>query len=240
MSSNPTRSAKLGASESYMNLTGKIIKVLVGPSEYCFSIHRGLLTSKSTFFNAALTGSWREAEEDTVRLVEEVPELFAIYVVWIYGHDWTVDHNRREHSLAICCRLYVLADVLGSEELGNLMIDQIRDIVARPHLDLTCETIGYVYDNTLPESPLRRLIVDILTWELKPDKNLVTEVPECLYDIVWVFINRQNKKISDKKPYADKIACKNYHVHRDGTPCPLLIKPDADQSKSIPSKGAVK
>ncbi|KAI4268569.1 MAG: hypothetical protein LQ337_007768, partial [Flavoplaca oasis] len=222
------------------NLSGKVIKVLVGPSEYCFSIHWGLLTSKSTFFNAALTGSWTEAEEDTVRLVEEVPELFAIYVVWIYGHDWTVDHLGREYGLATSSRLYVLADKLGSEELGNLIIDRIRAIVAGPDVFLSCETIEFVYDNTLPKTPLRRLLVDILTWELKPDKNLVTEVPECLYDIVWVFINRQNKKISDKKPYADNTACKNYHIHRDGTPCPLLIKPDADHSKPIPSKGAVK
>ncbi|KAL9625929.1 MAG: hypothetical protein Q9204_007722 [Flavoplaca sp. TL-2023a] len=205
MSSDATRSSKLGVSGSYMGLTGKIIKVLVGPAEAAFNIHWGLLTSKSTFFNAALTGFWRESSDDTVRLVEEVPELFAIYVVWIYNQDWTMDNDGNKHSLDTYCRLYVLANVLGSEALENLIIDQIRRYFAPGGVGIPNSTIYYIYDTTLPESPLRRLLVDVMAYQMScPHEEFVTRAPQCLHDVVQVFVNHRGKNMPDKKPYATK------------------------------------
>ncbi|KAL8637974.1 MAG: hypothetical protein Q9226_009046 [Calogaya cf. arnoldii] len=97
-SANTNRRSKLGMSGKFMGLTGKVVTVLVGPTETPFCIHWGLLTSKSSFFNAALTGPWQESTEGKVELADEDPELFSIYVLWR-----SVAEPNHRHTLRACC-----------------------------------------------------------------------------------------------------------------------------------------
>lgn len=212
--------------DSSRGLTSEVVTILVGPTETPFSIHRGLLTSKSAFFNAALAGSWQEATSGTVRLSDEDPELFTLYFLWMYDRVWTKDERGEELTFNACCRLYVLADKLASETLQNLAIDKLREYGMRPHSELdvgfNIETISFVYGATLRGSVLRNLVVDILAWRMKiPSfRGLIDAAPECLYDALRVCTKHMDHLHKGAPPYKDKSAfCKKYHVHRDGDTC---------------------
>ncbi|KAI4107883.1 MAG: hypothetical protein LQ339_002493 [Xanthoria mediterranea] len=236
-SSNTTRRPKLGISGSFMGLTGKIVTVLVGIAGTPFCIHWGLLTSKSTFFNAALTGSWQECSDGKIRLVEEDPELFSTYVLWIYNQDWTVDETNGGKPLSsdAHCKLYILADRFGSESLQNQIVDRLRDRAAatRSRFEMRVKTFGFVDENTVEGAPLRRLLVDFLVWRLslKLYGELVEVAPQCLYDALEVY-GKRCSEFKMEPPYRDSVACKNYHVHQDGTACSSAVASDAKSSKS--------
>ncbi|KAL8765933.1 MAG: hypothetical protein Q9209_007130 [Squamulea sp. 1 TL-2023] len=183
-SPNTFRRPMLGSAGFFTGLTGEIVTIFVGAAETPFSIHQGLLMSKSAFFNAALTGSWKEATESKIRLIDDDPEIFSSYVLWIYNQDWNTSRNGEELSFDACCRLYVLANKLESEALQNSVIDQLREYAGREVPGWKPNTIGYVYGTTSPGSPLRRLIVDLLVWEmnLSEFKGLIGLALECLYD----------------------------------------------------------
>lgn len=63
------------------------VRVLVGPDQVEFQIFRYLLTASSHFFEAALTGDFKEAREGIVRLPEVKPEIFELYVARLVGGD---------------------------------------------------------------------------------------------------------------------------------------------------------
>ncbi|KAI4283783.1 MAG: hypothetical protein L6R38_001948 [Xanthoria sp. 2 TBL-2021] len=217
-----------------LGLTGKVVTILVGTAETPFSIHWGLLTSKSTFFNAALTGSWKESSEGKIRLVEDDPELFSTYVLCIYNQDWTLDQNGKALSSDAHCRLYIMADKFGSEASQNLIIDNLRERATRSKFEMRFTTFGYVYDNTLPGNPLRKLLADFLAWKLSLPyyKSLVDVAPQCLYDALEVYEKRLSLGSKATTPYHDTVACKNYHIHQDGTSCSSLVAPNASKGKS--------
>ncbi|KAL8781646.1 MAG: hypothetical protein Q9213_005911 [Squamulea squamosa] len=221
----------LGNSGSFLGLNGEIVTVLVGKAETPFNFHRDLLTSKSSFFNAALSGSWKEATEGKIRLVEEDERVFSAYVLWVYNQDWIARRDGGVLSFDYCCRLYVLADQYGSEELQNQVIDKLREKAARSKSTMKVDTIAWVYNTTLPESALRRLLADLLAWEMDVGdyEELVEAAPQCLYDALKIRPPRSSKAVA---PYHETVACKNYHTHRDGTSCSLPpTAPDASQDK---------
>lgn len=57
----------------------------MGPNEESFSIHEKLISSCSPFFDTALEGPWKEASEHSVKLPEDEPEVFTLYVRWLYS-----------------------------------------------------------------------------------------------------------------------------------------------------------
>lgn len=223
MSSSPSSPVEGLFADSGRDLTGPVVTILVGPAEKSVFIHRTLLTSKSAFFNAALAGPWAESTTGIIRLSDEDPELFSLYASWIYNHEWAKDADGKEATFHTCCHLFVLADKLGSEALQNAAIDKLREYGMRPHLELSVETISFVYGATLPGSVLRKLVTDILAWEMDPIsfRGLITAAPECLYDAFRVCTNRLPIDSKVPLPYQDDQACKNYHIHYEGSFCSL-------------------
>lgn len=207
--------------------------MLVGIVETPFSIHRDLLTSKSTFFNAALAGSWKEAATGRIRLTDEDPELFSVYVLWIYNQDWKSTGAGKAISFDACCRLYVLADKLGSEVLQDVAIDKLCEYAMGNGAEIHVAAISFVYGATLPGSVLRRLLADLLAWELDVTKfkALIDAAPECLYDALKVCTDLLTVNSKVAPPYRDESACKNYHVHQDGKPCSFPSKRKTGQDK---------
>ncbi|KAL8995561.1 MAG: hypothetical protein Q9169_004734 [Polycauliona sp. 2 TL-2023] len=109
--------------------------------------------------------------------VKDDPGIFSDYTLWIYNQDWQTDP-----SYHTCCRLYVLAHKLGSEKLQNSIIDELCKRASRLQL-IETTTFAYVYNNTLPGNPLRKLLADFLAWDYGLCRqNLVEVVPQCLYD----------------------------------------------------------
>lgn len=55
-----------------------------------FAIHRSLITIRSLFFKAALSGTWAEAKERIVRLPEDNAATFHVYVHFLYTNEIAV------------------------------------------------------------------------------------------------------------------------------------------------------
>lgn len=57
-----------------------IVTVLVGPREVKWSLHENMLASRSSFLEAAFRGGWKEGEEGILRLPEDSPRVFELFV----------------------------------------------------------------------------------------------------------------------------------------------------------------
>jgi hypothetical protein len=58
--------------------------IYVGPERKRYLIHKELLTKQSEFFNRALNGKFKEAEENSIYLEEESTAAFDLLVGWLY------------------------------------------------------------------------------------------------------------------------------------------------------------
>lgn len=50
-----------------------------------FVVHDDLIRAKAPFSEAAMSRDWKEAKEKLFKLPEETPEIFRIYIHWIYS-----------------------------------------------------------------------------------------------------------------------------------------------------------
>ena len=58
--------------------------IYVGPERKRYLIHKDLLTTQSEFFDRALNGNFKEAEQNLIYLEEESPAAFDLLVGWLY------------------------------------------------------------------------------------------------------------------------------------------------------------
>ena len=56
----------------------------MGPDETRFDLHRGVLCASSDFFKAVITSSFREREQNEIKLPEQDVKIFKFFVHWLY------------------------------------------------------------------------------------------------------------------------------------------------------------
>ncbi|KAL8693323.1 MAG: hypothetical protein Q9218_001842 [Villophora microphyllina] len=210
-----------------MGLTDEVVTILVGSDEKPFYVHKALLCSRSEFFRAAFGGLFKEATEKQVRLPDEDPELFPQYLLWVYNQNITLRAGlaRGEFDMDGWCHLFVLAEKLGSGVLQNKVIDALCwYISAGEDKELKSESAHFVWDTTLPGSVLRKILVDLMAYDIyfgeAPD--LVEAPSQVLYDVLVVCTHRLPHRLDDEiapfdKDYNDR--CKRYHTHGAGETC---------------------
>jgi len=66
------------------DLGTEVISVYVGPDRRRFVVHKQLLTSQSDYFDKALNGRFKEAEENEIHLEEDDPTAIGLMVGWLY------------------------------------------------------------------------------------------------------------------------------------------------------------
>ncbi|KAL9581986.1 MAG: hypothetical protein Q9212_003558 [Teloschistes hypoglaucus] len=197
-----------------------IVTILVGNKEVPFKLHKAIISSRSKFFRAALEGLFKEAVESKVRLPEEDPELLACYLSWVYGNDTIpLDDEDAGTYAKELCHLWLLADKLGSEKLGNRIIDMIcaRALEDSSPFLPDVEVINLIWDTTQRHSGLRKILVDVTAWEgdFVALPELANTRPEFLYAVLKEYAN--GEKINPHSNPAQR--CKNYHQHETSTAC---------------------
>ena len=203
----------------------EVVAVYVGYDKRPFQIHKQLLCSKSTYFKAAFEGSFKEASEKKLHLLDEDPNIFQFYAIWIYNPHLEIRGNTdKVFDVNLCCRLYILADKLGSQNLQNTVMDVMhKNITDNNLIDMKSETVNFVYNNTLPGSVLRNILVHALAWQMiaagHPD--LVNAVPEFLFAALKICTERLPERLRDEIGPLDEDRCDIYHVHEDGVVCPI-------------------
>lgn len=63
-----------------------------------FVLHRDIVCRTSDFFRVACNGDWKESADKTVRLEETAPEIFTIYLGWLYTNEVDLSSKRDQDS----------------------------------------------------------------------------------------------------------------------------------------------
>ncbi|KAI4634342.1 hypothetical protein J4E83_001660 [Alternaria metachromatica] len=189
----------------------KFVTVIVGkePDQQRFSVHEGIMCARSEFFQRAMNGNWTESKERIIRLPEDDPEIFNIYINFLYTGN-VVTNAIEEPKTAthivgemhVLGRLYVIGEKLQDKATKNSAIKSLLEVayekdangkIYSPSID----TITYVYRGTCAGSLGRRLLVDLWV-KISPEymaKNAETLPKEFLIDLaVALLADRPDKK----------------------------------------------
>ncbi|KAL8724425.1 MAG: hypothetical protein Q9181_006826 [Wetmoreana brouardii] len=215
--------------DRFMGLTDEVVTVLVGPKATPFYLHKALLSSKSEYCRAAFEGSFKEATVKRIHLTDEDPKYFSYYVLWMYDKALEPADSDEVEGLDIdeYCHLFVLAEKLESETLQNLVMDNICEHIKMSNDQyLAAKTVNFVWDRTLPGSVLRKLLVNIVAFEISvtDDTGLADANRDFLYELVKVYTCRLPLRIDyETAPYEKTLdKCINFHIHRSSGTCPFV------------------
>jgi hypothetical protein len=163
------------------------VKVGEGENQETFDVHESLITSHSLFFKKAMSGSWKESEDRVIKLPEDDPEIFNVYVHHLYTGSVAVIPEPLPADYAgaptrkIICLLYVLAEKLQDIKAKNSAIEALlADCrVKQPNGKYYfpgSHNVDIIYSGTLPGSMARKFLVDIYTH--KATGKWITKHPE--------------------------------------------------------------
>ncbi|OCL07583.1 hypothetical protein AOQ84DRAFT_276959, partial [Glonium stellatum] len=136
--------------------------VNIGPNEVPFDAHIELLCSScSPFFDNALNGRFIEGETKIVPLSNDDPDVFAKFLSWPY-RDKIFKTNNNPGWLGLS-KLWILTDELGVPTLQNevivMFLAKFKTTGRKGNIHLNA--LEYVYERSLPDSPVRCMLVDI-------------------------------------------------------------------------------
>ncbi len=154
------------------------------PNTKTWQLHKELLIDSSPFFAAALDGSFAEATSKVIRLPEDNPDIFALFIQWLYVGDFahgfcTADHtndydldNNDDHH---CCRASILIDIRAwilGDKLGCSIfkdVAMLRLIRAFDTWSIDTTTVRIAYEGSAHGSKLRKFLLDEFRHEAKAD-----------------------------------------------------------------------
>jgi hypothetical protein len=98
------------------HLTSPIVTVIVGKSK-TFHLHFDLLVAESERFSAGLKGNFKEAQDHTINIEDEDPEIFGFFVEYIYRDKSLLSRQVSHYSEYVTlARLYAMGDRLMAKE----------------------------------------------------------------------------------------------------------------------------
>ena len=141
-----------------------------------------------------LSGNWREANERLIRLPEDEPEIFEIYMCWLYHKRIPTIRQEPADGSTEYLRLikaYIFGDKIQAKGFQNVIIDAMIEKKEDKDKEgpFWCheipdhDCVNTAYQNTRPDSPLRKLLVDL--WALSAEAELDGPLPDAfLRDMV--------------------------------------------------------
>ena len=117
------------------------------------------------YFKAALEEEFKESDGQVLELPDDDPVAFSHFQLWLYTGNILESHEHaKDIDWEVPVNIYLFGDVRGIPGLQNEAIDVYIDkyvaIKIIPVYQLRC-----VYKNTLDGSPLRKLMVDMMTFD---------------------------------------------------------------------------
>ncbi|KAG9666959.1 hypothetical protein KCU95_g18048, partial [Aureobasidium melanogenum] len=200
---------------------GAVVTIEVGPENKAFIIHEDLLFFYSDYFRTAFKGSFREANEGKLSLPEESTKTFYIFNSFIYtgqlrDMDSVIGIELRAYTL---CALWIFGDKYLAPAFQNTVIDHLVERTEKVQKPLD-KLMTYIYEGTLVDAPLRKLVVDWQVYGGNPTtKETLSHWPaEAVTDLAIANAGRQCKHFNSKKLPQDRDRC-HYHVHGKGEHC---------------------
>lgn len=189
-----------------------------------FNVHESLICAASKFVKRAVSDEWNASTERSVKLQEEDPEIFQIYVHWLYRHALPVridrpgiDGNAEYLRLA---KAYVLGDMLLDGSFQDAALDAILEKTHSKANDgrrwyPVGPVIEVIYDNTVESSKARALLVDLYTYHAHGtwlvDHAKYEQLPkQFLYDLAVSILNIRSQPTPPSQLLERSCA---YHQH---------------------------
>ncbi|OJJ68869.1 hypothetical protein ASPBRDRAFT_132287 [Aspergillus brasiliensis CBS 101740] len=156
-----------------------MVQINVGANETPFDVHVELLCSCSPYFNSLFGNRTEEPiPSDPICFRDEDPDVFAELLAWVYYGDTPADLPSRA-GIPFLLQLWILAGKYEIPRLQNQVIHLCRAAMDKnPSETLSHDNINYVYAHTLPESPLRLLLID--NWAREATQEDVMSRPKSL------------------------------------------------------------
>jgi hypothetical protein len=205
-----------------------IVQVGNEPGSEDFIVHESFLTSRSGFFRRALNGNWAESDTRIVKLPEDDPHIFALYLNYVFnGQLATMGKTPEEfatlgllefykhihHEYEEVSRLYILAEKLqdvatkNAELAATMDISQTESVGGLRALP-SPRSIQIIYAATLAGSPARRLVADM--WSTLSVYEILSELQthQMHSDFVEDLAEAMEENRPLKKGCIGNIACK--------------------------------
>ena len=159
-------------------------------------MHKELLCNIAPYFDAALKGSFQEAQEQTIEMPDEDAEVFEYFQLWAYT-DCVVTETETEKDVTpmLLIKLYVFAEARCIPRLQNAALDVL---IVRMTTKIPVGHLKFVYANTAENSSLRRLFVDqMASTRVLHDGVFVGELNRSCYPVEFLFdlLIAQSKKL---------------------------------------------
>jgi hypothetical protein len=199
-----------------------VVTVEVGAEKKAFSVHKDLLIFYSDYFRGAFNGSFSEAASGKISLVDESGDVFDVINRFIYTRQLS-DDIESDLEFEMLIKAWLFGDKYLMPSLQNRVMSVLIEKIAKndelptPHLEL-------IYNNTLPGSPLRKLLVDYTAYEGDMEDVVASDggerwPHEALVDLVVVMGAMREEGIGIYLlPHAHQHRC-YYHIHPDGENC---------------------
>jgi len=139
----------------------------VGSSREEVQCHRALLAYYSSVFERALYGSFAEADQEHMDLPEDSIDDVQTLAKWIYSG--LIDPSdirattRNPTKPLFLEKLWIFGDKIGARTFVQCITDMLLCKYRKARIPV--EAVGYVYNHTLPESTLRKILIGSVTAE---------------------------------------------------------------------------
>ncbi|KAH3941401.1 hypothetical protein HBH53_201020 [Parastagonospora nodorum] len=147
-----------------------------GDEQQTFDVHESLIMARSAFFKKALSGNWTEARSRHVNLPEDDPQTFENYVHHLYTNTLAVkpspvpdQYVGREEKIELA-KLYVFAEKIQDTDTKDAVVKAMAHSSQLSRYNgktygSNLGVISLIYAGTAPWSPMRKLLVDIYTYQ---------------------------------------------------------------------------
>ncbi|KAN0098740.1 hypothetical protein V8E51_014403 [Hyaloscypha variabilis] len=204
------------------------LEVGQGDKQAKYNVHKSILCATSPFFEAVCKPEWMKPEDKVIRLPEDDPEVIRLLVYWAYHGEICLPllgesevsmtlEEAMNKGWGLLVRLYLVAEKLQVDRLKNDSIDAMIQENKVNYLSISL--ISHIYENTLFESRLQQLILDIVRFEMPGERyyenmhlmprNLLEDLAKANYSDESGPYDRYPLDI--RAPHVE--FCKRYHEH---------------------------
>lgn len=188
-----------------------------------FVVHEAQICHYSTFFKAACKKEWKASETAEITLSEDDPEIFELFVNFIYHQQLKSDIEPNSHpDFPQLISLYILADKLQVAKLKNAVMDALHAKRDEGHIAPSPILVKEAYKNTTEGSLLRKYLVDIWAYTAVSIVHGIWESienysGEFLFDLAKLQTERLHQSFPTTAPWKRSMCA--YHEHITGFPC---------------------
>jgi hypothetical protein len=218
----------------YSVLGTEIVDIFVGPDLKHFKVHQKVLCETVPYFDKMLQGPFKEAVEHTVRLPEDDPDAFGLFLEWVYGGGLLQPADMKKHTstngpIFDRVKLYCFAEKICLDRLVDYTMTSLLSAYSKNKRSPSAMAISYAYEHSSSDSPLRKFALESFvqtafnkeaTWNVKNLSDTMLSSEDLRIDFLRLTMSGEALNIKTATPPTKRSPC-TYHVHNKDEDCPF-------------------